>query len=211
MQSIFKDLLKPLYGEKNSKKSAEKREAGNAQFYAGNYRQALMLYSVAVYSGKISTSKDNDFQIEKNSNENRDYSLALANRSACLQRMKRYKIALQDISLALGERIFMMLEILRRFFNYHSVFCKYFMRSFIYYLDAGYRIEKSFKLYERKAECYEAIFAESLKEHKSDVDDGYTAIDAYKEAIKMVSKSNLSKEKMETIQRKLTEATNGAT
>ena len=85
------------------------------------------------------------------------------------------------------------------------------MRSFIYYLDAGYPIEKSFKLYERKAECYEAIFAESLKEHKSDVDDGYTAIDAYKEAIKMVSKSNLSKEKMETIQRKLTEATNGAT
>ena len=108
VQSIFKELLKPLYGEKNSKKSAEKREAGNAQFYAGNYKQALMLYSVAVYSGKISTSKDNDFQIDKNSNENRDYSLALANRSACLQRMKRYKMALQDISLALGERVFMI-------------------------------------------------------------------------------------------------------
>ena len=99
---------------------------------------------------------------------------------------------------------------------------KYFIRCFAYCLDAGYPIEKSFKLYERKAECYEAIFAESLKEHKSDADDGYTAIDAYKEAIKMVSKSNLSKEKMstfirttkekmETIQRKLTEATNGNT
>ena len=94
------------------------------------------------------------------------------------------------------------------------------MRCFAYYLDAGYPIEKSFKLYERKAECYEAIFSESLKERKSEVDDGYTAIDAYKEAIKMVSKSNLSKEKMstfirttkekmETIQRKLAEVTNG--
>ena len=116
-----------------------------------------------------------------------------------------------------------MLEILRRFIrNHHSIWCKYFIRCFAYYLDAGYPIEKSFKLYERKAECYEAIFAESLKERKSEVDDGYTAIDAYKEAIKMVSKSNLSKEKMstfirttkekmETIQKKLTESTNGDT
>ena len=96
------------------------------------------------------------------------------------------------------------------------------MRCFTYYLDSGYPIEKSFKLYERKAECYEAIFADCLKEPKSDVDDGYTAINAYKEAIKMVSKSNLSKEKMttfirttkekmETIQRKLTEAASGDT
>ena len=101
VESTFKQLLKPLYGDKNGDRSAEKREAGNAQFYAGNYRQAQIMYSVAVFCAKISCN--DDFVINNNSNLNRDYSLALANRSACYQRSKKYKAALQDISLALGK------------------------------------------------------------------------------------------------------------
>ena len=101
VDSIFKQLLIPLYGEKNDISSAKKREAGNAQFYAGNYRQAQIMYSLAVYAGKISSNED--FKVNKDSNKNRDYSLALANRSACFQRMKKYKLALQDIALALGK------------------------------------------------------------------------------------------------------------
>ena len=100
-ESIFKKLLKPVYGEKNANRSAEKRDAGNAQFYAGNYRQAQIMYSVAVFSAKISCNED--FVINNYSNQNRDYSLALANRSACFQRSKKYKLALQDITLALGK------------------------------------------------------------------------------------------------------------
>ena len=63
-------------------------------------------------------------------------------------------------------------------------------------LDAGYPQEKSFKLYERKAECHDALFTEKSLEPETKLDDGIAAIDAYKEAIKMVSKSNLSKEKL---------------
>ena len=107
VESIFKKLLNPLYGEKNDKLSAEKREAGNAQFYAGNYRHAQLMYSVAVFRAKISSKED--FVINNDSNQNRDYSLALANRSASFQRSKQYKLALQDISLALG-KIFQLFD-----------------------------------------------------------------------------------------------------
>ena len=107
VDSIFKELLKPLHGEKNNSRSAEKREAGNAQFYAGNYRQAQIMYSVAVFCAKISSN--DDFNITNDSNKNRDYSLALANRSACYHRAKKYKLALQDISLAIGMNLLLTL------------------------------------------------------------------------------------------------------
>jgi tetratricopeptide (TPR) repeat protein len=100
VDTIFKELLKPIYGEKNSSGSAKKRDAGNAQFYAGNYRQAQVMYSVAVFYAKISSN--DEFKINNDLNNNRDYSLALANRSACYHISKRYKLALQDISLAIG-------------------------------------------------------------------------------------------------------------
>ena len=65
VDSIFKELLKPLHGEKNNSRSAEKREAGNAQFYAGNYRQAQIMYSIAVFCAKVSSSDDGgDFKIQ---------------------------------------------------------------------------------------------------------------------------------------------------
>ena len=64
------------------------------------------------------------------------------------------------------------------------------------FLDAGYPQEKSFKLYERKAECHDALFTAKSLEPEQKLDDGIAAIDAYKESIKMVSKSNLSKEKL---------------
>ena len=64
------------------------------------------------------------------------------------------------------------------------------------FLDAGYPQEKSFKLYERKAECHDALFTEKSLGSEPKLDDGIAAIDAYKESIKMVSKSNLSKEKL---------------
>ena len=63
-------------------------------------------------------------------------------------------------------------------------------------LEAGYPSEKAFKLYERKAECHDAIFNEKCLEPEPNFDDGHASIAAYKEAIKIVSKSNLSKEKM---------------
>ena len=68
--------------------------------------------------------------------------------------------------------------------------------NYLSFLDAGYPQEKSFKLYERKAECHDAIFSEKVLEPEPKLDDGFAAIDAYKESIKMVSKSNLSKEKL---------------
>ena len=101
VDKIFKELLHPLYGERNESRSAEKREAGNAQFSAGNYRQANLMYSLAVYCAKISCN--DEFKINNDSNQNRNYTLALANRSACFQRGKQYTMALQDISLAFGK------------------------------------------------------------------------------------------------------------
>ena len=65
VESIFKELLKPLYGDKNNTRSAEKREAGNAQFYAGNFRQAQIMYSIAVFCAKVSSNEE--FKIEKDS------------------------------------------------------------------------------------------------------------------------------------------------
>ena len=71
-----------------AKESEVQREAGNAQFYAGNYKQALILYSMAV------------FRSPKNAES---MALALANRSACLQQMKSFAMALEDIEMAIDK------------------------------------------------------------------------------------------------------------
>ena len=63
-------------------------------------------------------------------------------------------------------------------------------------IEAGYPPEKSFKLYERKAECLEAVFNEKCLEANPTYEDGEVAIETYNEALKKVSKSNLSKDKL---------------
>ena len=78
--------------------------------------------------------------------------------------------------------------------NYSAPFICYY--HLLYSLEAGYPSEKSFKLHERKAECHEAVFKERCLEPDPKLDDGHAAVAAYKEAIKTVSKSNLSKDKM---------------
>ncbi len=84
--NIFREIVRLDYGTKSREKSIQNREAGNAQFYVGNYKQAQILYSVAVFTAPAKSE---------------DFSLALANRSACFQKMKATKLALADISLAL--------------------------------------------------------------------------------------------------------------
>ena len=85
--NVLHAILRPEYGSKTRQKSAENREAGNAQFYAGNFRQAEILYSVAVF---------------KAPSDSKDLSLALANRSACYQKMGAPRLALRDIDMALA-------------------------------------------------------------------------------------------------------------
>ena len=46
----LKEIVKPMFGTKSKEKSIQNRESGNAQFYAGNFKQAQMLYSVAVFA-----------------------------------------------------------------------------------------------------------------------------------------------------------------
>lgn len=65
---IFRNLIRPVYGDRNSKASVDKREAGNAAFYEGSLRQALMLYCLAVFNAPQDGGKTKEF------------SLALANR-----------------------------------------------------------------------------------------------------------------------------------
>ncbi|TRY63413.1 hypothetical protein TCAL_02645 [Tigriopus californicus] len=98
-QDLFA-LMAPMPGVKNNEKSEESREAGNAAFYAGKYLQAQILYSGAVFTADQTTDS---------------YSLALANRSACLQKLGYYELAIRDIGLALRHRypknkIFKLLE-----------------------------------------------------------------------------------------------------
>eukprot|EP00095_Tigriopus_kingsejongensis_P011484 maker-scaffold626_size122949-snap-gene-0.33 protein:Tk11484 transcript:maker-scaffold626_size122949-snap-gene-0.33-mRNA-1 annotation:"set and mynd domain-containing protein 4-like" len=79
-------LIRPVHGDKNDTKSVENREAGNASFYAGNFRQAQILYSSAVF-----------WASEKSGN----FPLALANRSAAFQQLSAFDMAIQDIDMAL--------------------------------------------------------------------------------------------------------------
>ena len=48
--NILKNIVKPDFGIKSKEKSVSNRETGNAQFYAGNFKQAQILYSVAVFT-----------------------------------------------------------------------------------------------------------------------------------------------------------------
>ena len=48
--NILRHIVKLDYGQKSREKSVSNRETGNAQFYAGNFKQAAILYSVAVFT-----------------------------------------------------------------------------------------------------------------------------------------------------------------
>lgn len=146
--NLFK-IIKPIYGEKSKDTSQQNREAGNSAFHAGNYRQCLVLYSVAVFTAPIRS--DN-----KMGNEENCFALALANRSACLQRLHSYQLAISDIELS---------------------------------LESGYPKSKVFKLYERKAECYEKLGKYSQ------------ASNCYEKAISFMSTSTLTKEKKEDLKK----------
>ena len=81
--NVLKGLIKLDYGFKSREKSKSNREAGNAQFYAGNIKQAQFLYSVAVFTAPTNSE---------------DLALAYANRSA------RDKILLYCYDLKLTSR-----------------------------------------------------------------------------------------------------------
>ena len=57
----------------NRDKSEGNREAGNSSFYSGNYRQALILYSIAVFTAPQGDGDD-------------CFALALANRDCAPSR-----------------------------------------------------------------------------------------------------------------------------
>ena len=88
--NLLKQIVKPEFGKKSAEKSKANRERGNAQFYAGNLKQAQILYSVAVFAAPPPSNKSNDM------------ALALANRSACYQKMGGHNLAMRDIELALS-------------------------------------------------------------------------------------------------------------
>ena len=48
--NILKTIVKPDFGLKSKEKSLSNRETGNTQFYVGNFKQASILYSVAVFT-----------------------------------------------------------------------------------------------------------------------------------------------------------------
>jgi len=72
---------------KDVRKSVAAREEGNQRFQEGSYQAALNKYSVAVAFADQGKP---------------DYSLALANRSACLQRLGKCDLSLEDIDTAMS-------------------------------------------------------------------------------------------------------------
>ena len=64
----FSRIIRPMFGDKSKSLSEEHRESGNAAFHAGNLRQALVLYSLAVFHAPQDQREDDSF------------ALALANR-----------------------------------------------------------------------------------------------------------------------------------
>jgi hypothetical protein len=48
-----------MHGDKNKAKSEENREAGNAAFYSRNFRQAQILYSMAVFTAPPPWQQEN--------------------------------------------------------------------------------------------------------------------------------------------------------
>ena len=73
---------------KNNDKAAKAREEGNKEFQAGNFKAALVKYNLAVCQA----------QEDKAGGE---LSLALANRSAALQKLKLYSKGVADVDRAL--------------------------------------------------------------------------------------------------------------
>ena len=89
-----------LLDSKDNAKSLKAREEGNALFQSGNFQASLRKYSSAV---SLASCKSEEF------------SLALANRSAALQRLNYHTKAVQDIDEALDagyprEKQFKILE-----------------------------------------------------------------------------------------------------
>ncbi len=79
-------FVRPILGEKCAAKSAQHREAGNAAFEEGNLKQSLLLYTMAVFTAPSSSE---------------EFALALANRSAALQKLRAHDLAAADIDLAM--------------------------------------------------------------------------------------------------------------
>jgi tetratricopeptide (TPR) repeat protein len=90
VSSLLDKLVKLNYGEKSKEKSVQNREAGNAQFYAGNFKQAQILYSVAAFKAPKPGPKSNDL------------ALAYANRSTAFQQLHCPRLSLRDADLALA-------------------------------------------------------------------------------------------------------------
>ena len=74
---------------KNNAKAVKAREEGNVAFQAGNFKAALLKYSTAVC------------QADPADKSSCELSLALANRSAALQRLKQFSKGVEDIDRSL--------------------------------------------------------------------------------------------------------------
>lgn len=61
--NILKAIVKPNHGVKSKEKSVQNREAGNSQFYAANFKQAQILYSMAVFSAPAPSKESNDLAL----------------------------------------------------------------------------------------------------------------------------------------------------
>ena len=57
-----------MYGDKSEGKSEVNREAGNAAFYSGNFRQAQILYSIAVFTAPPPRQQHQDEHDKENRN-----------------------------------------------------------------------------------------------------------------------------------------------
>ena len=123
--------------KKDNHKSSKAREEGNALFQSGNVPASLVKYSSAVAFASCQGS---------------ELSLALANRSAALQRLRIHDKGVMDIDAA---------------------------------LEAGYPVDKQFKLYERRGQ----LMLE-LKQFEK-------ARDCFSQAIKLVQMSSLIQTKKE--------------
>ncbi|KAI1292657.1 SET and MYND domain-containing protein 4 [Halotydeus destructor] len=91
---IFQEKIRKMdtskFG-KNKETAAEFRSKGNAVFAKKQYASSLELYTEAAMFAPFNVDK----------NENLELSLALANRSASLYHMRKYKECLEDVELSL--------------------------------------------------------------------------------------------------------------
>lgn len=78
--NILRAIIKPNYGLKSAEKSVKNREAGNSQFYAGNFKQAQILYSMAVFTAPAPSKESNDMALAF-ANRYRSFSLSSSSES----------------------------------------------------------------------------------------------------------------------------------